>query len=106
MPKGSFYIGNALFIFLLCIVLYGQNKQFITFFLLCGSFSNLLDELLFDPTVLGWNELALIIVLPAFWLYKHKNETQHLGGSNSIFFKILLPPLVGISIKVAIKTGS
>jgi len=75
-PKGSFYIGNGLFIFLLCIALYIQRKIFITFFLLCVSFSNLLDELLFDPTKLGLNELALFIALPLIWLYKTKNDRE------------------------------
>lgn len=71
MPKGSFYVGNALFIFLLCIVIYRKEKHFITFFLLCASFNNLADELFFRPTELGYNELALLIVLPAIWTYKN-----------------------------------
>lgn len=76
-PKGSFYYGNALFIFLLCIIIFLQNRKlFISFFLICASFSNLLDELLFDNTKLGLNELALIIVIPAIWLYKTKNDRE------------------------------
>lgn len=86
LPKGSFYIGNGLFIFLLCMVLYRSNKMFITYFLACISLSNLLDELFFNPRVLGWNELALIIVVPAIWLYRNRNETKFLGRSGSIFF--------------------
>lgn len=75
-PKGSFYIGNGFFIFLLCMALYIQKRIFITFFLMCISFSNLLDELLFDNTILGFNELALIIIIPAVWLYKTKNDRE------------------------------
>lgn len=73
MPKGSFYIGNAIFVFLLSVALYKHLRVFITFFLLCGSFSNLLDELFFDPKTLGYNELALLIIIPAIWLYKNRN---------------------------------
>lgn len=69
LPKGSFYIGNALFIFLLCIYIYNLNKKsFIIFVLLCLSFNNLLDELFFDNTVFQFNELIFVIILPIIWL--------------------------------------
>lgn len=76
VAKKVFFVGNALFIFLLCMALYIQRKIFITFFLLCISFSNLLDESLFDNTILGLNELALIIVVPAIWLYRKRNDRE------------------------------
>lgn len=48
-PKGTFYIGNALFIFFLCLYVYLKDKQsFITFVIFSLSISNLLDELFFD----------------------------------------------------------
>jgi len=72
-----FFVGNALFIFLLCMIIYSQNqKLFISFFLFWGSLGNLLDELIFDPTKLGLNELALFIALPLIWLYKTKNDRE------------------------------
>jgi len=77
VAKKFFFVGNALFIFLLCMIIYSQNqKLFISFFLFWGSLGNLLDELLFDPTKLGLNELALFIALPLIWLYKTKNDRE------------------------------
>jgi len=68
LPKGSFYIGNSIFIFLLCLVIYLQNKQyFISFLLLCLSINNLLDELFFDPTKKGLNELIFALLIPIIY---------------------------------------
>jgi hypothetical protein len=70
-PKGSFYIGNAIFILLISIVIYIQNKgKFISFYLLCIAVNNLMDELLFTPCKLGLNEIMLALILPLFWLIK------------------------------------
>lgn len=55
-PKGYFYVGNGLFIFLISLVIFLQNRKlFVSFFLLCIAFNNLMDELFFDPTKLGIN---------------------------------------------------
>lgn len=70
-------MGNAVFITMLSIVIFNKYKTFFwAFFLLCGSINNLLDELLFNPTKLGWNELVLIIFIPAIWLYKTRNDRK------------------------------
>ena len=58
---------------------------FWAFFLLCGAMNNLLDEMFFDPTKLGWSEGILIIVIPAIWLYKKRHERKILGRSDSVF---------------------
>lgn len=76
-PKGFFYIGNAIFIFMLCLVIYLKNKEkFICFFLLCISISNLVDELFFDPTKLGLNELFLAVTLPVIWYIKSRRNAR------------------------------
>lgn len=76
MPKGSFYIGNGLFIFLLCIIIFIQNRNlFITFFLLCISFNNLLDELFFEPTKIGLNEFVFAFLIPVIY-YARKISTK------------------------------
>jgi len=74
MPKNSFYIGNALFIVILSGYIYNLKKNILTFFLLSISINNLLDELIFDPTKLGWSELVLIIVIPLiYYFYAGRN---------------------------------
>lgn len=76
MPKGSFYVGNAFFILILCGVIYLQNKKlFISFYLLCIAFNNLLDELLFNPKQLGLNEILFAILIPIFY-YARQNNTR------------------------------
>lgn len=74
LPKGSFYIGNALFIFLLTLIIFKQNRNlFITFFLLCIAGNNLLDELFFEPRKLGINEIIFALIIP-FIYYARKNR--------------------------------
>lgn len=74
LPKGCFYIGNALFVFLLSAIIYVQNRGlFITFLLLCIAGNNLLDELFFEPTKLGVNEIVFAFLIPIFY-YVRKNR--------------------------------
>lgn len=77
-----FYLGNAIFIFLLCLVIFMQNtKLFISFFLLCITLNNLLDELFFDPKTTGISEIIIVLILPLIWYLKinanaRKNSNQ------------------------------
>lgn len=72
-PKGSFYYGNALFILLICLYIFLINrKSFICFLLLCYAINNLADELLFEPGVLGWNEIVYAVAVPLLWTLKIK----------------------------------
>jgi hypothetical protein len=67
-----YYIGNALFIFLLAMYIKRTTEpSFITFFLVCLATSNLIDELFFDNTKFGINEIIATIILP---LYYYLNE--------------------------------
>lgn len=63
--KGFFYIGNALFIFIICLFIFINYKSAAAFLLFGFSLNNLLDELFFDNTKLEINELltAIVIVL-------------------------------------------
>jgi hypothetical protein len=65
-----FYIGNALFIFLLALYIrQATKKSFLTFFLFCVTLNNLLDELLFDPQKIGLNEyLATVIIIIVYFI--------------------------------------
>lgn len=73
LPKGSFYIGNALFVFILSLVIFIQNRNlFIIFFLLCIAGNNLLDELFFEPTKIGINEIIFALIIPIIY-YARKN---------------------------------
>lgn len=63
-----FYIGNALFILLICFYLYySDKKSFIKFFIFELSIANLIKELFLDPTVLTLEEALLIIFIPFIW---------------------------------------
>jgi len=77
LPIGSFYIGMSLFVLLLSLVIFYQNpKLFISFFLLCIAFNNLLDELFFDPKSNGINEIIIVLILPIIWYLKIKNNAR------------------------------
>ncbi len=66
-----YYIGNALFIFLLALYIKQVSKpSFLTFFLFCITLNNLLDELLFDNTKLGVNEIIASILLVLVYYFR------------------------------------
>ena len=77
MPKGFFYIGNSVFINMLCAyIFYNNKKSFIAFCLFILSINNLIDEIFFDNTTIGWNELILGLTLPLFWHLKNKKDAR------------------------------
>ena len=68
-----FYIGNALFIFLMALYIRQISKpSFLTFFLFCGTLNNLLDELLFDPKKIGINEYIATAIIIIIYFLKEK----------------------------------
>jgi len=72
LPKGSFYLGNAVFIFLLCVYIFSQDrKSFIKFVLFGLSLNNLCDELFFNPTELGINEQFLFVFIIIIGYFKY-----------------------------------
>jgi hypothetical protein len=77
LPKGFFYKGVALYLFILALGLYlNDNRKLTYFLLLCLSINNLLDELLFDPTKNGINELIALVLIPIIWYFKKNNKCQ------------------------------
>ena len=73
MPKGSFYIGNAIFILLLCVYLFLNDKgSVIKFVLMSLSINNLLDEMFFDNTKLELNELLTALTIFIFAIIKER----------------------------------
>jgi len=77
LPKGSFYVGNGLFIFLLCSYIFLQDrKSFIKFVLFSLSINNLFDELFFNPTELGRNELFLFIFILIIGYLKYRRNAR------------------------------
>ena len=73
MPKGCFYIGNAIFILLLCVYLFLNNKEsVIKFVLMSLSINNLLDEVFFDNTKLELNEILTALTIFIFALIRKK----------------------------------
>jgi len=78
LPKGSYYILESFFVFLLCLFIYLKDKDsFIKFVLIALSFNTLLDEVFFDNTTISINEIIVAVTLPIFWIYKkYKNETN------------------------------
>ena len=77
LPQGSFYIGNALFISLLCTYLYFRNMSSnIKFILFSLSLNNLFDELFFDNTKLGINELLTAVGILIILVIRIRNDRK------------------------------
>ena len=73
LPKGSFYMGNAIFIVLLCVYLFLTEKgSIIKFILLALSLNNLLDEIFFDNTKIELNEILTALTIFIFAIIKKK----------------------------------
>lgn len=76
-PKGSFYIGNALFIFALCLHIFiSDKKSFIKFILFSLSINNLLDEIMFDNSILNTSELITCIVIVIIGIIRFRNNDR------------------------------
>jgi len=85
-----FYIGNALFIFMLCFYLYFSDRSNnIKFILVSLSLNNLLDELFFDNTIFQLNELMFLIGVILILLIRIKNDRkfQRVGRTINEFFR-------------------
>ncbi len=80
LPKGSFYIGNGLFIFLVCSYIFSIDKRNVWAFILWGlSINNLADELFFDNTKLEFNEIVVGVAIIIIAIIKiKKNARQRL----------------------------
>lgn len=90
LPKGSFYIGNALFILMLCVYMYLKEKSsVIKFVLFSFALNNFLDETFFDNTTFGLNEILIGIAIVLFAIIKRNNDrkrTKHNTGTNDVLF--------------------
>lgn len=78
LPQGSYYVLNSLFVFILCLYIWLNDKNsFIKFALAVLSLNELFDEMLFDNSVVSTNEIVLALALPLFWAFKkRKHETN------------------------------
>lgn len=77
LPKGSFYVGNALFITLLSFYLYlKEPKSFITFVIFTLSINNLLDELFFGNTNTHVHEVLTAFFIVIIGLKKYSNDRE------------------------------
>jgi len=75
----AFYPIQALFIFLLSLVIFKQNnKLFISFFLFCASLGNLFDELFFDNTTTTKNEIIFALTIPIIWYIKKRYNARQI----------------------------
>ena len=73
LPKGSFYIGNSIFIFLLCVYLFLNEKgSIIKYILFAMSLNNLFDELTLDTDTLKISELLTGVSIFIFALIRKK----------------------------------
>lgn len=73
-----FFIGNALFISLICFYIYLQDKKsFIKFLLFELSVANLFKELFLDPGKLTLSEALLIVIIPFIWYIKVKYDKYY-----------------------------
>lgn len=75
---GVFYMGNALFITLICFYIFKKDKKsFITFVLFEVSFANLIKEIALNQSVLTLGEALLIVIIPFIWYLKHSNGSKY-----------------------------
>ena len=73
-PKGVFYIGNGLFIALICAyIFFTDRKSNIKFILFSLSLNNLFDELFFDNMKLELNELLTVCAIIIILIIRIKN---------------------------------
>jgi len=72
-----FYLGNALFIFSLCLYMFlTDTKSLIKYVIFCLSLNNLCDELFFDPTKMGISEIFVAITVLVFAIIRYKNAKR------------------------------
>jgi len=75
----AFYPIQALFIFLLSLVIYSQNKKiFIAFFLFWASFGNFFDELILNNTTTTKYEIIFALTLPIIWYIKKRCNARQM----------------------------
>lgn len=68
--RTCYYSGQALsYVLILLAMLFNRNKYAYEFVLLLA-LSNLIDELFFDPTILGLNEILFAILLLIWTVYR------------------------------------
>lgn len=78
LPKESFYIGNSVFIFLICTyIFFKERKSNIKFVLFSLSLNNLFDELFFDNTKLELNELLTVCAIIVILIIRIKHGRKH-----------------------------
>lgn len=73
-----FYIGNALTILGLCLVIYLLNTKIPKWLSSFGCFvagNNLLDELIFEPWEFNWTEYILGIIAFLYYYKKYRTTT-------------------------------
>jgi len=70
-PKHFYYISESVLIFVVSLYLYSYIKNFCTFLIFGLSINNLLDELFFNPLVLGINEIVFAIVLILISVFRY-----------------------------------
>lgn len=75
----AFYPIQALFIFLLSLVIFMQNRKlFISFFLFCASLGNLCDEMFFDNTTTTKYKIIFALTIPLIWYLKNRYNAREI----------------------------
>lgn len=74
-PVNLYFLGTAITLFILCLFIFINFRQYFISFLLLGlSINNLSDELFFDPTKLQLNELFFTVCLVSFGVWKYYRQ--------------------------------
>lgn len=75
-PTGKwwYYAGQAAsYVLILCATKYPKKQE--TFdIVLWLAVSNLVDEMFFNPTIIGINEIAFAITIICYYIYKHRRK--------------------------------
>lgn len=77
--QNAYFKLQAISFFLLSIYVFlNDRKSFICYLWFSFSFSNLLDELFFNPLIIGLNEKLFTITVPIIWIIKsYKNARKN-----------------------------
>lgn len=73
-PKGSYYIINAIFVFLLACIVYYEIKvnSFLKFIIFEFALYSVIDEVFFDGAVCTLFDALILIITPFIWWLKNR----------------------------------
>jgi hypothetical protein len=83
IERKFYYISRSLFVVLLCLCIYRENKsRMVAYLLLVWSINDLLDELFFNPLIYQWNEYVFAAASILYWIMVKSKKNESRASSN------------------------